>query len=102
MRENYRVSDNGSSMWELCAGKYRVYGLLDPCTKVSIEISTPPHSSASTLNTPPLVKIKIEHGIHNVIHLFDSSDGNEPHVSNFIHKPSLLSNMSQPSLAPLY
>ena len=26
MRENSRITDNGSSMWELRAGKYKVYG----------------------------------------------------------------------------
>ena len=46
LRESSRVADNGSSMWELCAGKYRVYGLSDPFTNVSMEFfRTPSHSS---------------------------------------------------------
>jgi hypothetical protein len=81
MRENHIVADNGSSLWELCTGKYRVYGLPDPSTIIFTEFRTPPHSSASTFNTPPLVKVKIEPGIHTVIHLFDSSDGDEPPIS---------------------
>ena len=27
MRENSRLADNGSSVWEFCVGKYRAYGL---------------------------------------------------------------------------
>ena len=80
MREDPRVADNDSSRWKLCTGKYRVYGLLDPSMNVYTEFRTPPHSSTSTLNTPPLVKVKIEPGIHTVIHLSDFSDGDEPLV----------------------
>ena len=75
MQEVPRVADNGSSRWELCAGKYKVYELLDPSMNVTTEFRTPPHSSASTFNIPPLVKVKTEPGIHFVIHLSDSSDG---------------------------
>jgi hypothetical protein len=53
-----------------------------------MEIRNPPHSFASILNTPPVVKVKIEPGIHTVIHLSNSSDGDETHVSTPIHKPS--------------
>jgi hypothetical protein len=65
-----------------------VYGFPDPSTNVSTEFRTPPHSSVSTFNTLPLVKVNIEPGIHTVIHLFDSSDGDEPPVSTTIHNPS--------------
>ena len=75
-------------MWELCAGKHKVYDLPYSCTNVSTEICTPPHSSASTLNTHPLVRVKIEPGIHTVIHFSDSSNGYEPPVSTPIQKPS--------------
>jgi hypothetical protein len=101
MRENPIVADNGSSMWELCADKYRVYGLPDSATNVSTEFRTPPHSSASTFNTPPLVKIKIEPSIHIVIHPSDSSDGNEPPVSTPIHKPSP-SSLSSTFVTPAF
>ena len=88
MRENSRVADNGSSMWEFRVGKYWLYGLPSTCTNVSTVIHTLPHSSASTFNTPLVVKIKIEPGIYTVIHLSDSSDGNEPLMSTPINKPS--------------
>ena len=88
LRESPRLADTGSSMWDLCPGKYRVYGLPVPSTSVSTEFPTPPHSSASTFNTPPLVKVKIEPGLHTVIHLSDSSDGDEPPVSTPIPNPS--------------
>ena len=61
---------------------------LDSSVNVSTLFRTPPHSSASTFNTPPLVKVKTEPGIHSVIHLSDSSDGDEPPVSTPIPKPS--------------
>ena len=92
MRENSRVADNGSSVWKLCVGKYRVYRLPDSCTNVSTEIHTPPHSSSSTLNSPPVVKVKIEPGIHTIIHLSDSSNGDEPVLSTLILKPSSLNS----------
>jgi hypothetical protein len=78
-----------------------VYGLPGPCTNVSMQFRTPPHSSASTFHTPPLVKVKIEPSTDPVIHLSDSSDGDEPPVSTPIHKPSpssLRSNFVSPSL----
>ena len=97
MRVNSRVADNGSLVWELCAGKYQVYGLPDFSTHVSTEIRTPPHSSSSTLKSPPVIKVKIEPSIHTVIYLFDSSDGNEPLLSTPILKPSP-SSLSSPLL----
>jgi hypothetical protein len=57
MHEIPIVADNGSSMWELGAGKYRVYGLPDFSTNASTEFRTPPHSSASTFNTPPVAQL---------------------------------------------
>ena len=99
MRVNSRVSDNGSSVWELCAGKYRVYGLPYSCTLVSTETRTPPHSSSSILNNAPVIKIKIELDIHIVIHLSDSSNGDEPPLSTPILKPSP-SSLGSPFLTP--
>ena len=96
MHEDSRVADNGSSMWVLCVGKYRVYGFLDFCTNVSTEICTPLHSSASTLNTHPVFKLKIEPGIHNVIHLSSSSNGDEP-----LYPLLFTSHLHPPSVPPL-
>ena len=47
MREHSRVADNGSPVWVLSAGKYRVYGLPDSCSNVSTEICTPPVAQLS-------------------------------------------------------
>ena len=99
MRENFRVADNKSPSWELCAGKYMEYELLDSCTNVSTEIHTPPHSSSSTLNTPSVVKFKIKPGIHTVIDDLDSYDDDEPPVSTPIFKPSP-SSLNSPSCTP--
>jgi hypothetical protein len=88
MRENPRVADNGSSIWELSAGKYRVYGLPCPSPHVATTFRTPPHSSAFTFNTLPQVKVKIEPGMHTIIDLSDSSDGDIPPISTPINMPS--------------
>ena len=96
MRGNFRLADNGSSMWELSAGTYRVFDLPDSSTNLSTEICTPPYSSASTLNTPLVVKIKIEPNIHNVIHLFDSSM-----VMNPLCPLPFPSHFHPPSVPPL-
>ena len=105
MRENPRFADNGSPLWELGAGKYRVYGFFNSSTNVSTDIHTPPHSSASILNIPPVVKVKLEPSIHTVINLSDSSDGDEPPLSTSIPKPSPSSLRSTfdtpPHLSPL-
>ena len=92
MRENPILTDNGSSVWKLAAGKYKVYGLPESRPHVSTEIRTPPYSSASTFNTPPAIRVKIEPGIHIVIHISNSSDGDEP-----VHSTPMV----EPSLSPL-
>ena len=100
MHEHSRVANNGSFVWELPVGKYRVYGLPYFCSNVSTEIRTPPHSFSSTLNTPPVVKVTIEHGIQTIVHLSDSFDGDEPLLSTPILKPSP-SSFYSPFLTPL-
>ena len=105
MRENPIPADNGSYVWDLPAGKYRVYGVPQSRPQVSTEIRTPPHSSASTFNTPPGVRVKIEPGIHTVIHLSDSSDSDEPVHSAHKVEPSSSSprppSVTPPLLSPL-
>jgi hypothetical protein len=101
MRENPIPADNGSYVWDLPAGKYRVYGVPQSRPQVSTEIRTPPYSSASTFNTPPGVRVKIEPGIHTVIHLSDSSDSDEPVHSAHKVEPSL-SSPRPPSVTPLF
>ena len=62
---------------------------------VSTEIHTPPHFSTSIFDTLPMAKVKIELGIHTVIHIFkiDSSDGDEPPYplpfTSYSHPPSI-------------
>ena len=88
MHENPILTDNNLSVWEFPASKYRVYGVPQFRPQVSTEIRTPPSSSASTFTTPPSVRVNIEPGIHNVIHLSDSSDGDEPVHSAHTVEPS--------------
>ena len=92
-------ADNGSFVWKLATGKYRVYVLLESQPHVSTEIRTPPYSSTSTFNTPPAVRVKIELGIPTVIHLSDSSDGVEPVHSAPNVVPSS-SSFGPPSVSP--
>ena len=95
MRENSRVADNGSSMWVLNTGKYRLYGLPYSCTNVSTEIRTPLHSSSSILNTPLVVQVKIEPGIHTIIHLIP------PMVMSPHYPLPFTSHLHPPSTPPL-
>ena len=87
MYENSIFANNVSSMWKLAASKCKVYKLYESRPHVSIEIRIPPYSSASTFNTLSVIPVKIEPGIHTIIHLHDSSDGDEPIHS--IPRPSL-------------
>jgi hypothetical protein len=90
MRENSILFDNGSFVWELAVGKYRIYGVPQSRPQVSKEITTPPG-----------VRVKIEPGIHTVIHLSDSSDGDEPVLSAHKVEPSS-SSLCPPSVTPLF
>ncbi len=99
MRENPILTDNGSSVWKLAAGKYKVYGLPESRPHVSTEIHTHPYASASTFNTPPAIRVNIEPGIHTVIYFSDSSDGDEPVHSTPLVEPSL-SSLGPPSVTP--
>jgi hypothetical protein len=101
MRENPILADSGSSVWELPAGKYRVYGVPQYRPQISTEICTPPFSSASTFTTLPCVRVKIEPGIHTVIHLSDSFDGDDPVHSAHPVEPSSSSLRPPPVTPPL-
>ena len=78
MRGNSIFAENRSLVWKLAGGKYRVYGLFESRPQVSTEIRTTFYSSASILNTPPAVRVKIEPSICIIIHHPDYFDGNEP------------------------
>ena len=77
LHETSKLLDNGNIVWELSAGKYRVYGL----PKFQIEVSNvaiPCRSSISTLSTLPVLRVKTEPGVDNVVDLFDSSNEDVP------------------------
>ena len=98
--KNPIVADNESFVWELSTSTYRVYGLPESRPHVSTETRTRPFSSASTFNTPPASRVKIEPSIHTVIHLSDSSDGEDPpHSTSKVEPPS--SSLRPPSVTPL-
>ena len=99
MRENPILADNGPSVWELAAGKYRVYNLSESWPHVSTEIRTLLNLSASIFNHPPAKCVKIEPGIHTIIHLFNSSDGDDPAHSTFKVEPSS-SSLRPPYVTP--
>ncbi len=76
--EPSKVSDNGIVVWELGAGKYRVSGWADSHIEVSTEILTPLRSSTAAFTTPPLISVKTEPGLDNVVDLSDSSSEDAP------------------------
>jgi hypothetical protein len=76
--ETSKVTDNGNVVWELGAGKYRVCGWPDSAIGVSTEILTPLRSSTVAFSTPPLISVKTEPCVDNVIDLSDSSSEDVP------------------------
>jgi hypothetical protein len=83
--ETSKVSDNGIVVWELAAGKYRVCGWTDSQIGGSTEILAPLRSSTAAFSTPPLVSVKTEPDIDNVIDLSDSSSEDVPVHTTPIH-----------------
>jgi hypothetical protein len=71
-------TSNGNVVWELGAGKYRVYGLPDSQMGVSTEILAPLRSSTAALSTPLVISVKTKPGVDNVIDLSDSSNEDVP------------------------
>jgi len=72
LHETSKQTDNGNVIWELGPRKYRVYGLPDSQRGVSREILTSLQSSTSSLSTPPVISVKTEPDLDNVIDLSDS------------------------------
>ena len=83
--ETSKLTDNGNVIWELGPGKYRVYGLPDSQIGVSREILTSLRSSTSSLSTRPLISIKTEPDLDNVIDLSDSSTEDVPLPKAVVH-----------------
>jgi hypothetical protein len=76
--ETSKVTVNGNVVWELGEGKYRVHGWPDSQTTLNTEILTPLRSSTAAFSTPPVISVKIEPGLDNVIDLSDSSTEDVP------------------------
>ena len=84
-------SEDGSTLWNLRSGKYRVYGVVDSQMPSSTEVLTSPRSFTCTFFTPLIVPIKVELGLDPVINLSDSSNDDRcilPEVDPFPQAPS--------------
>ena len=73
LHETSKLTNNGNVIWELVTGKYRIYGLPDSHMGVAREFLTSLRSSTSSLSTPPVISVKTEPDVDNIIDLFDSS-----------------------------
>ena len=80
MPEVSKHSDDGSIIWTLKPGKYRVYGLTTSQMSIPTQLVTPRQSSICTMTPPPTVRVKIELGIQAVIDLSESSEDDAPHA----------------------
>jgi hypothetical protein len=103
LHETSKLTDNGNVIWELGTGKYRVYGLPDSHMGVSRENLTSLRSSTSSLTTPPLISVKTEPGLDNIIDLSDSSTEDVPLQKAVVHdSPPLFPSASNvtPSHSP--
>jgi hypothetical protein len=63
LHETSKLTDNGNVVWELGAGKYRVYGLPNSQMGVSTKILAPLRSSTAALSTPLVISVKTKPGI---------------------------------------
>jgi hypothetical protein len=90
--ETSKVTDNGIVVWELAAGNYRVCGWSDSQLGVSREILAPLRSFTVAFSTPPLISVKTEPGVDNVVDLSDSSSEDVPvqHEDVPVHDSPLL------------
>ena len=99
--ESSKLNDNGNVVWELGAGKYRVGGWPDSRMGVSTEILPPVRSPAAAFNTPPVISVKTEPALDNIIDLSDSSTEGLPVQKNVVHdSPSLFPSDSYVSPLP--
>ena len=76
--ETSKLVDNCNVVWELGAGKYRVYGLPDFQMGMSSNILAPLRSSTSALSTPLVISVKTDPVVDNVIDLSESSNEDVP------------------------
>ena len=85
LHETSKLTDNGNVAWEFSACRYRVYGLPNSQIGVAPEILTPLGSSTSALITPPVINVKTEHDVDNVIDLSDFSNEDVPMQKVVVH-----------------
>jgi hypothetical protein len=83
--ETAKVTDNGNVVWELGMGKYRVCGWPNSQMGVSTKILAPLRSSTAAFSTPPVISVKTELGVDNVIDLSDSSSEDVPMHKAVVH-----------------
>jgi hypothetical protein len=94
-------TSNGNVVWELGAGKFRVYGLPHSQMGVSTENLVPLRSSTAALSTPPIISVKTEPGVDNVIDVFDSSNEDVPVQKTIVHdSPPLFPSASYVTPSP--
>ena len=67
-------SMDGSTLWNLCSGRYCVYGVANFEMPSSTDVLPSSCSFTHAFSTPLVVPIKIEPGLHPVVNLPDSSD----------------------------
>ena len=60
---------DGSIIWTLKPGRYRMYGLTTSQMSNPTQLVTPRQSSTCTMTPPPTVRVKIEPGVQAVIDL---------------------------------
>ena len=93
-------SDDGSIIWTLKLGKYRVYGLTSSQMSIPTQLVTPCQSSTCTMTPPPTVRVKIEPRVQAIIDLSESSKDDTFHAPPPLVNPIL---EAQPPLhAPLF
>ena len=85
LHETSKLTGNGNVVWELGAGKYRVYGLPDSQMGVSTKILASLRLSTSAFITPPVIRVKTESGVDNAIDLYDSLNEDVPVQKVVVH-----------------
>ena len=95
-------SEDGTIIWTLKLGRYRVYGLTTSQMSNPTQFVITRRSSTCTITPPPIVQVKIEPSVQGVIDLSESSKDDAPHAP-----PPLVSPIpeaqppSHTSLSPL-
>ena len=108
LHETSKLTDNGNKIWELGARKYRIYGLPESQITVLQDIFTSLWSSTFSLSTLPVIIVKTEPDVDNVIDLSDFLTEDEPVQNATFHDspplfPSASCVMPPPSrFGPLF